>query len=77
MVYLKVVDGGHEFSSIYLPASLLLQVLKAAHDDLGHNGFPRTFWDLVPQFQDECFHYMHELYFEAAADTFWGCGLDI
>ena len=20
---------------------------------------------------------MHELYFEAAADTFWGCGLDI
>ena len=34
-------------------------------------------WDSVPQFQDECFHYMHKLYFEAIADTFWGCGLDI
>ena len=34
-------------------------------------------WDSVPQFQDECFHYMHELYFEATADTFLGCGLDI
>ena len=34
-------------------------------------------WDSVPQFRDECFHYMNELYFEATADTFWGCGLDI
>ena len=34
-------------------------------------------WDSVPQFWDECFHYMNELYFEATADTFWGCGLDI
>ena len=25
----------------------------------------------------ECFHYMNELHFEAKADTFWGCGLDI
>ena len=39
----KVVDGGHEFWSIYLPCSLVLQVLQAAHDDLGHNGFPRTY----------------------------------
>ena len=39
----KVVDGGHEFWAIYLPASLVLQVLRAAHDDLGHNGFPRTY----------------------------------
>ena len=39
----KVVDGGHEFWSIYLPCSLVLQVLRAAHDDLGHNGFPRTY----------------------------------
>ena len=31
-------------------------------------------WDSVPQFQDERFHYMNELYFEATADTFWGCG---
>ena len=34
-------------------------------------------WDSVPQFHDECFHYMNKLYFEATADTFWGCGLDI
>ena len=34
-------------------------------------------WDSVPQFQDDCFHYMHKLYFEATADTFWGCQLDI
>ena len=33
--------------------------------------------DSVPQFHDECFHYMNELYFEATADTFWGCRLDI
>ena len=32
---------------------------------------------LSPQFCDECFHYMNELYFEATADTFWGCRLDI
>ena len=29
-------------------------------------------WDSVPQFCNECFHYMNELYFEAT-----GCGLDI
>ena len=34
-------------------------------------------WDSVPQFWDECFNYMNELYFEATADTFWGCRLDI
>ena len=39
----KVVDGGHEFWSIYLPCSLVLQVLRVAHDDLGHKGFPRTY----------------------------------
>ena len=39
----KVADGGHEFWSIYLPCSLVLQVLRAAQDDLGHNGFPRTY----------------------------------
>ena len=38
-----VVDGGHEFWSIYLPCSLVLQVLGAGHDDLGHNGFLRTY----------------------------------
>ena len=39
----KVVDGGHEFHTIYLPAMLVLQVLHVAHDDLGHNRFPRTY----------------------------------
>ena len=39
----KVVDGGHEFHAIYLPSVLILQVLRTAHDDLGHNGFPRTY----------------------------------
>ena len=39
----KVIDGGHEFHAIYLPAVLVLQVLHAAHDDLGHNGFPSTY----------------------------------
>ena len=34
-------------------------------------------WDSVPQFHGERFHYMNELYFEAIADTFWGCRLDI
>ena len=37
------MDGGHEFCAIYLPSVLVLQVLRAAHDELGHNGFPRTY----------------------------------
>ena len=39
----KVIDGGHEFNAIYLPSALIFQVLRTAHDDLGHNGFPRTY----------------------------------
>ena len=39
----KVIDGGHEFHAIYLPSVLIFQVLRTAHDDLGHNGFPRTY----------------------------------
>ena len=39
----KVIDGGHEFHAIYLPSILIFQVLQTAHDDLGHNGFPRTY----------------------------------
>ena len=39
----KVVDGGHKFHAIYLPSVLVFQVLQAAHDELGHNGFPRTY----------------------------------
>ena len=39
----KVIDGGHEFRAIYLPSVLIFQVLHTAHNDLGHNGFPRTY----------------------------------
>ena len=39
----KVINGGHEFHAIYLPSVLIFQVLQTAHDDLGHNGFPRTY----------------------------------
>ena len=39
----KVIDGGHEFRAIYLPSVLIFQVLCTAHDNLGHNGFPRTY----------------------------------
>ena len=31
------------FHAIYLPVVLVLQLLLAAHDDLGHNGFSRTY----------------------------------
>ena len=39
----KVVDGSHEFCTIYFPNILVFQVLQTAHNDLGHNGFPRTY----------------------------------
>ena len=39
----KVIDSGHEFRAIYLPSVLIFQVLQTAHDDLGHNGVPRTY----------------------------------
>ena len=39
----KVIDGGHEFHTIYLPSILTFQVLQTAHDDLCHNGSPRTY----------------------------------
>ena len=29
-------------------------------------------WDSVPQFSDECFHYMNELYFKATTVHFGG-----
>ena len=39
----KVVDGGHKFCAIYLSNVLVFQVLRTAHDDLGHNRFLRTY----------------------------------
>ena len=38
----KVINGRHEFHAIYLPSVLIFQVLRTAHDDLGHNGFPKN-----------------------------------
>ena len=34
-------------------------------------------WESVPSFRNECMKYMHDLFFEATDNTFWGCGLDI
>ena len=39
----KVINGGHEFHAVYPPSVLIFQVLRTAHDNLGHNGFPRTY----------------------------------
>ena len=39
----KVVDGDLEFCTIYLPNVLVFHVLRTEHDDLGHNGFLRTY----------------------------------
>ena len=50
----KVVDGGHKFHAIYLPNVLVLQVLHTAHDDLGHNGFPRMYAALKRVFYWKC-----------------------
>ena len=33
-----VVDGDKTYESIVLPRALIAQILKMAHDDLGHNG---------------------------------------
>ena len=41
-----VIEGGQTFQAIYIPRTpqgLIQSILKAAHDDSGHNGFPRTY----------------------------------
>ena len=46
VLYHHVTEGGQSFHAIYIPktpSSLIQSVLKAAHDDSGHNGFPRTY----------------------------------
>ena len=52
----KVIDGGHEFCTIYLPALLVLQVLCAAHDDLGHKALKRVFYwkGMKEMIRDHC-----------------------
>ena len=38
-----VTDGNNTYETIVLPRALIAQVLKMAHDDLGHNGTHRTY----------------------------------
>ena len=38
-----VVDGDNTYKTIVLPRSLTAQILKMAHDNLGHNGTHRTY----------------------------------
>ena len=46
VLYCHVTEGGQSFHAIYIPKtpqSLIQSILKAAHNDSGHNGFPRTY----------------------------------
>ena len=46
VLYRRVIEGGQSFQVIYVPRtpeSLIQAILQAAHDDAGHNGFPRTY----------------------------------
>ena len=46
VLYRRVTEGGQSFHAIYVPKtpqSLIQSILKAAHNDAGHNGFPRTY----------------------------------
>ena len=38
-----VVDGDNTYETIVLPRALTAQILKMAHDNLGHNGTHRTY----------------------------------
>ena len=38
-----VVDGNNKYETIVLPRALTAQILKIAHDNLGHNGTHRTY----------------------------------
>ena len=37
------IDGNDTYEAVVLPRALIAQVLKMAHDDLGHNGTHRTY----------------------------------
>ena len=46
VLHRRVIEGGQTFQAIYVPKTppgLIESILKAAHDDSGHNGFPRTY----------------------------------
>ena len=36
-------DGDKTYETIMLPRALTAQILKMAHDDLGHNGIQKTY----------------------------------
>ena len=38
-----VIDGDKTYETVILPRALTAQILKIAHDDLGHNGTHRTY----------------------------------
>ena len=38
-----VIDGNNTYKTVILPRALTTQVLKMAHDDLGHNGTHRMY----------------------------------
>ena len=38
-----VTNGDKTYETIVLPRALTAQILKMAHDNLGHNGTPRTY----------------------------------
>ena len=46
ILYRRVIEGGQSFQAIYMPRtpeSLIQVILQTAHDESGHNGFPRTY----------------------------------
>ena len=46
ILYRQVIEGGQSFQAIYMPRtpeSLIQAILQTAHDESGHNGFPRTY----------------------------------
>ena len=46
ILYCHIIEEGQSFQAIYVPKtpeSLIQSILKAAHDESGHNGFPRTY----------------------------------
>ena len=38
-----VIDGDHTYETIIIPRTLTPQILRTAHDELGHNGTHRTY----------------------------------
>ena len=46
VLYRRVIEGGQSFQAIYVPKtpeSLIQAILQTAHNESGHNGFPRTY----------------------------------